>query len=98
MTGLEPDPALTHVDSMRANEHVYNLARHNAGYEVIGYAYVFYECDSLGISCHAIYRYKPQSLDDAYASIDNPAFISSENTYIVVHIGGKVVYTMLISN
>jgi hypothetical protein len=91
--GLEPDPTLTHVDSVRASDHVYKLATHKAFYEAIGKAYVFYECDSLGNSCRAIYRYKPGTLDDAYASIDNTAFISLNETNIAVHIAGKVVYT-----
>ena len=94
INNFDPDPRLTHVAYIRTNEYLYNLARHDAFYEALGQAYIFYECDSLGISCHAIYRYKPTSLEDALADIDNPAFISSDNANIALHIAGKVVYTL----
>jgi hypothetical protein len=96
-SGFEPDPTLTHVDSIRESQHIYNLAEHKAFYEAFGNAYIFYECDSLGITCHVIYRYKPKSLEDAYASVDNLPFIEVDNTNISLHIGGKVVYTLPIS-
>ncbi len=94
---LAPDPTLTHVDSIRTGGHLYNLARHNATYEGIGHNYILYECDSLGIMCQAIYRYKQKTLNDAYADVNNPPFLASENANIAVHIGGKVVYTLPIS-
>ncbi|MEP6984330.1 MAG: hypothetical protein ABI970_01940, partial [Chloroflexota bacterium] len=73
--GLVPDPTLSHVDSIRTSEHVYNLAKHNATYDGIGHNYLLYECDSLGIVCRAIYRYKQKTLNEAYADLDNPPSI-----------------------
>ncbi len=96
-SGFEPDPTLTHVASIRANQHIYNLVGHKAFYEAIGKAYIFYECDNLGITCRVIYRYKPRSLEDAYASIDNPPFIAVDDMNVTLNIGGKVVYTLPIS-
>ncbi len=93
-TGFEPDPTITHVTSIRENQYVYNLAKHRAGFEVIGEAYILYECDSLGISCRAIFRYRPKSLEAAHADLENPPVLSSDSTNIALHIGGKVVYTL----
>jgi hypothetical protein len=91
-TSFEPDPGLSHVASTRADGHVYNLATHEAYANVLGQAYIFYECDSLGVSCYALYRYKPDSLDAVYADIDNPPYLSVDGNSVLVHIGGKVVY------
>lgn len=90
----DSDPTLNHVDSTSANGHVYNLAKHNAFYEAIGQAYILYECDSLGINCRTIYRYKPKFLEEVYADKENSPFISSDSTGISVHIAGKVLYTV----
>jgi hypothetical protein len=44
------DERLFHRSAVRVNEHIYNLAAYHLGQLAI------YECDSLGIVCHVIYR------------------------------------------
>lgn len=96
-TGFDPDPTLTHVTSIRTSQHIYNLVRHQAFYEAIGEAFILYECDSLGINCHTIYRYKSNSLEDVYADMEHPPILASDESNVTLQIAGKVAYVYPIS-
>jgi len=91
-SGMRPFSELHHVESERTNTYVYNLAT-NQFYDVIGPAYSLYECDSLGVNCHVVYRWRPYGYPDFYADRDNPAFLSVEDDRLNVHIAGEVVYS-----
>lgn len=87
---------LDHVTNKTWHGHVYNLASFYP-YEaeaLLGNGYVFYECDYLGIFCNAIYRYKPQSLDDAYADYYNPPCILTDDDELQLYIGGEKVFSV----
>lgn len=87
---------LNHMESRMWHGHAYNLASFYP-YEaeaLLGNGYVFYECDYLGIFCNAIYRYKPQSLDDAYADYYNPPYILTNDDELQLYIGGEKVFSV----
>jgi hypothetical protein len=64
---------------------------------MFGQAYILYECDNVGISCRAVYRYKPNSLDAVSADFDNPPRIEVVEQNIIVTIGGEDVYAHPVS-
>jgi hypothetical protein len=97
---FEPDPTLTHIDSLKTSGHVYNLAVYEALSQVTGWLgprYVLYECDGLGLNCFATYRYTPQSLEEEHPDGEHPPSISFDGANISIHIAGKVVYVHPIS-
>ena len=53
-------PELEHVTSTQYNNHIYNLARQPFFSSSTGYSsssiYTLYECDTLGMICHALHR------------------------------------------